>query len=122
MPTLSAVVAPDARTRSRSVSRRRSILVLPWGSGPLQRVKLHFHPEAARYVREKVWHPSQALEEQPDASLVLTIAVNHLLEVKRWVLSYGAACRVLEPPELRREVVEEIRRMATAYDTTPGIT
>jgi hypothetical protein len=38
-----------------------------------------------------------------------------LLEVKRWVLSYGAACRVLEPPPLRREVVEEIQQMETAY-------
>jgi proteasome accessory factor B len=92
------------------------------GSGPLQRVKLHFIPEAARYVRERVWHPSQALADQPDGSLILTIEVNHLLEVKRWVLSYGAACRVLEPPELRREVEEEMRRIATGYETVPGIT
>jgi predicted DNA-binding transcriptional regulator YafY len=85
------------------------------GSGPLQRVKLHFHPESARYAREKVWHPSQVLEEQPDGSLVFTMEVTHLLEVKRCVLSYGAACRVLEPLELRREVMEEIQRMEAAY-------
>jgi hypothetical protein len=41
--------------------------------------------------------PCQRLDERPDGSLVLALRVNHLLEVKRRVLSYGAACRVLEP-------------------------
>jgi predicted DNA-binding transcriptional regulator YafY len=92
------------------------------GFGPMQRVKLHLNAEAARYVREKVWHPSQALQDQPDGTLILTVDMNHLLEVKRWVLSYGAACRVLEPLELCREVGEEIDRMATGYKMTPETT
>jgi predicted DNA-binding transcriptional regulator YafY len=39
-----------------------------------------------------------------------------LEEVKRWVLSYGSSCEVLEPPELRQQVVEELCRMLAGYE------
>jgi predicted DNA-binding transcriptional regulator YafY len=70
----------------------------------------------ARDVREKVWHPSQSLQARTDGSLVLTVRVTHLLEVKRWVLSYGDACEVLEPEELRQEVRAELQRTLRQYD------
>jgi predicted DNA-binding transcriptional regulator YafY len=86
------------------------------GTGLPQRVRLHFTPEAARFVRERTWHPSQQMEERKDGGVVLTLRVNHLLEVKRWALSYGAACRVLEPEELRRQVREELRQTLGQYE------
>jgi len=85
------------------------------GVGPAQRVRLRFAPQAARYVREKTWHPSQKIDEQPDGGLMLTLEVSHLLEVKRWALAFGGACEVLEPEELRAEVVAEIRQMLGGY-------
>lgn len=85
------------------------------GSGATQRVRLRFAPEAARYVRERTWHPTQRLRERRDGSLELTLRVNHLLEVKRWVLSYGAACEVLEPEELREEICAELHRNLKRY-------
>jgi predicted DNA-binding transcriptional regulator YafY len=85
------------------------------GSGPPRPVRLSFTAEAARYVRERVWHPSQQLRERRDGGLELTVRVSDFLEVKRWVLSYGAACEVLEPAELRAEVEEEVRRTLRLY-------
>jgi predicted DNA-binding transcriptional regulator YafY len=43
------------------------------------------------------------------------VRVSDFLEVKRWALSYGAACEVLEPAELRAEVEEELRRALVLY-------
>jgi predicted DNA-binding transcriptional regulator YafY len=83
--------------------------------GEPQRVRLLFSPEAARYVREKVWHPSQRRRERKDGALELSLKVSHLLEVKQWVLSYGGACEVLEPEELREQVREELRRASGLY-------
>jgi len=37
--------------------------------------------------------------------------VNHLLEVRRWVLSFGAECEVLEPADLRSEIEAEARKL-----------
>jgi predicted DNA-binding transcriptional regulator YafY len=86
------------------------------GSGPRRRVRLRFTAAAARYVREKEWHPTQRLREQPDGGLVLTLKVTHLLEVRRWALSWGAGCEVLEPAELRAEVRAELRQTLQSYE------
>jgi predicted DNA-binding transcriptional regulator YafY len=85
------------------------------GQGQPFRVRLRFTAKAARYVREREWHPTQQLREQRDGGLILTIRVNHLFEVKRWVLSYGASCEVLEPEELRQQLQEETRQMQGQY-------
>lgn len=79
-------------------------------------VRLWFDRRAAAYVRERQWHPSQVIEEQPDGSLLLTMTVNHLLELKRWLLSWGDAVRVVQPVSLAEDLHLTARRMAARYD------
>jgi proteasome accessory factor B len=85
------------------------------GDGQLQTVRLRFSPEAARYVREKVWHPTQRLSWQKDGSLIVTMKVNHLLEVRRWALSFGSRCQVLRPLQLRKEIETELTETMKKY-------
>lgn len=80
-----------------------------------QEVAVLFDPYAARWVRERKWHESQRLEEQPDGSLILRFTVSGLGEVKRWVLGFGSHAKVLFPPELREEVGRETKKMAEIY-------
>lgn len=86
------------------------------GEGPPVQVRLRFRPAAARYVAEKTWHPSQKLRRNKDGSVELSLRVNHLLEVKRWVLSYGAECEVLGPADLRREVRKALEDGLKQYE------
>ncbi len=86
------------------------------GDGRARRVRLRFTAEAARWVREKQWHASQRLRPCKDGSLEVCFRLSHLGEVKRWVLSYGAACEVLEPAELRQQVLEELRQTLAGYE------
>jgi predicted DNA-binding transcriptional regulator YafY len=86
------------------------------GTGEPRRIRLLFSSEMARYVRERTCHPTQQQKEHKDGRLELSLQVNHLLEVKRWVLSYGAGCEVLEPEELRDEVQDELRRTLRLYE------
>ena len=79
-------------------------------------VRIHFNHHAAAYVRERQWHPSQRIEEQADGSLVLTLTVNHLLELKRWILSWGDHALVLTPPELAEDLHRTALRMAGLPD------
>jgi predicted DNA-binding transcriptional regulator YafY len=85
------------------------------GTGKPQCIRLLFSPEVARYVRERQWHPTEKRREHKDGSLELTLSVNHLLEVKRWVLSHGSACEVLEPAELRELISNELVEAASQY-------
>jgi predicted DNA-binding transcriptional regulator YafY len=86
------------------------------GDGHAWRVRLRFTAKAARWVREKQRHPSQRLRSCKDGSLEVCFRLTHLEEVKRWVLSYGSSCEVLEPAELRQQVVEELRRILAGYE------
>jgi proteasome accessory factor B len=86
------------------------------GTGPVQECKLRFSPMAARYVRERAWHPTQKLHDQADGGLVVTLRVNHLVEVKRWALSWGADCEVLEPHALRSAIKDELRTILGRMD------
>lgn len=81
------------------------------GVGELKTVRLRFAATAARFIREKIIHPTQRIEEHPDGSLILTVEVNHLLEIRRWAMSWGSECEVLEPGELEEEVFSEIGKM-----------
>jgi predicted DNA-binding transcriptional regulator YafY len=78
-------------------------------------VRIRFSPEAAGYVREKIWHPSQALTTLEDGGLLFSAEVAGIEEIKFWVLKWGAEATVLEPPALRRAVAGQAQAMLANY-------
>lgn len=78
-------------------------------------VILQFNPFRAQWIREQVWHLDQKLETLQDGGLRLVLPVTDFREVKLRVLQFGADVEVIEPEELRKEVRDEIRRMAKIY-------
>jgi len=88
-----------------------------WGADETK-VRIHFTPRAAVYIRERQWHPSQRMDEQQDGSLILTLTVNHLLELKRWILSWGDDARVLAPRDLADDLRRTAVRMAAMADSS----
>jgi predicted DNA-binding transcriptional regulator YafY len=93
----------------------RSLSVMRGGDGERHRVRLRFTGEAIRYVRERIWHASQALEPTPDGGLVLAFELSHLREVERFALSWGADCEVLDPPDLRERMARTLNDAARRY-------
>ena len=79
--------------------------------GTPQEVAVWFDAYQARWVRERQWHPTQVLEEQPGGALILRMTVPVTDDVLRWVLSYGSHCRVLAPAELQAKVRDEVEKM-----------
>ncbi|MBR9980930.1 MAG: transcriptional regulator [Desulfatitalea sp.] len=79
------------------------------------RVSIHFTRAVAGYIREKIWHPTQALTDQPDGSLIFTAEVAGLDEIKFWVLRWGAAATVFAPDALRAAVAREAKEMLAHY-------
>ena len=64
---------------------------------------------------ERKWHKSQSIEENLDGSIILTLTVNHLLELKNWVLSWGKNAQVLEPVKFLAMIKDDIRSLANVY-------
>ena len=80
-------------------------------------VKLRFAADVTWRVKESRWHPSQEVEDLADGGCVLTVSVASLMEIGRWVRSWGDRVEVLAPPELREELRHEAVRLARTYAT-----
>jgi proteasome accessory factor B len=85
--------------------------------GRAEAIVLEVDPEVAAYVRERVWHESQELEERPDGSLLLRLTVTPGFELKSWIKGFLPHVRVLEPLSLRQELAAEIDRARAFYKT-----
>jgi predicted DNA-binding transcriptional regulator YafY len=75
----------------------------PW------KVRLRFSPQVATYVRERVWHPSQALREGRDGSLEMRMEASSRKGVVRWILSWAPEVQVLAPRELQERIRRKLR-------------
>jgi proteasome accessory factor B len=78
-------------------------------------VEIRFSKHVADYVRERTWHPSQEIVECNDGELILSMTVNHLLELKRWVLSWGAEAQVLAPDYFVQEIKKTAHNIKKQY-------
>ncbi len=78
-------------------------------------VRLRFDASVAHRVRESVWHRSQRLDEVADGRVELTVTVAGIVEIRPWILSWGDAVEVLEPPDLRQSVATAVRAAAARY-------
>ncbi len=78
-------------------------------------VKLRFTPDVTWRVKESRWHPSQEVEDLADGGCMLTVSVASLMEIGRWVRSWGDRVEVLAPAELREELRREAVRLARTY-------
>ncbi len=83
--------------------------------GPPERVEIAFEPRTAKYVKERVWHPSQKIREQPDGSVILSMTVSNDWALRSWILGFGPVARVLAPPSLAAQILEEIERTRSQY-------
>ena len=71
--------------------------------------------DASDYVKERVWHPSQQLREEPDGRVILTLDVSIDWALRSWILGFGPLARVLAPEVLAAEILEEIERTRSIY-------
>lgn len=83
--------------------------------GTPERVEILFAPRIARYVRERVWHPSQEIAEAADGSLRLTLNVVHDWALKSWILGFGGLATVVTPASLASEIRQEIEGALKNY-------
>ena len=79
----------------------------------LTTVRVQFDAFAAPYIRERRWHPSQTINElpRPRGHIEVTMRLNNLIDVRRWILSWGRHARVLAPDALVLAIKNESAAM-----------
>jgi len=96
------------RTQKFSLEKRlRGSFGVHSGEGEYD-VVIRFNSRTADYVREKKWHESQQLRELKGGRVELRMKLSSLVEIERWILSWGGDAEVVRP----RELIDAVRRSA----------
>ncbi len=117
VPARIQAIRPTGQTFSRpqkfSLEKRlRDSFGVHSGQGEFD-VVLRFNELVADYIREKKWHDSQQLREIKEGGVELRLRLSSLVEIERWVLSWGGNAVVVKPAELAtavRRAAEKILR------------
>jgi predicted DNA-binding transcriptional regulator YafY len=85
-----------------------------WGiiQGEIVPVRIIFSRSVARYIRDRLWHPTQKLRVLADGRLEVTLRVADTLELRRWILGYGPEAEVMEPVAIRERLAKEAAALA----------
>jgi predicted DNA-binding transcriptional regulator YafY len=79
-------------------------------TGQPEDVEVAFDAGVASYIRERLWHESQTLEERPDGSVVVRMHVSTGWELRAWIKSFLPHVAVLRPDSLRAKIAADVAR------------
>jgi predicted DNA-binding transcriptional regulator YafY len=71
-------------------------------------VRLRFTPKVAAFIAERVWHPSQTVNQLPSGGVELALKTSAWKPLVRFVLSWLPDVEVISPATLRERVHEKL--------------
>jgi len=77
--------------------------------GESVKVVVRFSQAIRPYVERRIWHPSQETREVSDGSLEVRFVTTGIEAVKFWLYRWIPHVRVIEPEELKVEMLGELR-------------
>lgn len=86
-----------------------------WRDGEARDVVVEVDDAHAPWVLERIFHPTQSVEQRTDGSIVLRVRASGLQELSDWIVSLGEHAEVVEPAELREHVRRRLRAAAARY-------
>jgi predicted DNA-binding transcriptional regulator YafY len=78
-------------------------------------VKVRFSPDQARYIQERRWAKEQKIHQEKDGSIILEMETSGWWDVKRWIMAYGSEAEVIEPVEMRDQIINETEECLKVY-------
>lgn len=84
-------------------------------TGEPERIEIAFAAPVAMFVRSRIWHESQELNDLPNGGVHMTLSVSNDSALRSWLLGFGSAARVLAPQALADAIAAECRRTIDVY-------
>jgi proteasome accessory factor B len=78
-------------------------------------VVLEFDKWASELVGERRWHPSQELHQFKNGRSRMTLRLNNIEEIERWVLGWGTHVTVVRPQRLADRIHKTATSLAERY-------
>ena len=86
-----------------------------FGGEPVNTAVLRFTPDAARWVADEQWHPSQQGKVLKNGGFELRIPYSDPTELIMDILKYGPDVEVLRPKTLRAAVMDRLKAASRLY-------
>ena len=103
-----------ARPQAFSLEKRlRDSFGVHSGEGEHE-VVIRFNARVADYIREKKWHESQQLRELKNGGVELKLKLSSLVEIERWILSWGGDATAIKPKQLVETVKKSAKKLLRA--------
>jgi predicted DNA-binding transcriptional regulator YafY len=83
--------------------------------GPSRRVIVELDAHVAHEVRARKVHPTQRIATAPDGRVRVAVDVPHVEALVGWLLGFGDAARVIEPPDLALRIRSVLDRAVAKY-------
>lgn len=80
-------------------------------------LKLKVDKDALKTIIEQPLSKDQKIQTESDQWPVLTATVKNTLELKQWIRSHAHHMKVMEPAELRHEIINSLELMLALYKT-----
>lgn len=84
---------------------------------PYKKIELLFEKSINTYILERTWHKKQECHQNEDGSVYLSFESNQIKETLYWILRFGSAVTILNPPELKEMYKEEVKKMFSKLDS-----
>lgn len=84
-------------------------------SNPPEKIELLFDKSVNTYILERTWHKNQECYQNDDGTVYLSFTSNQDQETLFWVMRFGSKVKVLNPPSLRKKVIEELKKSLKNY-------
>jgi len=78
-------------------------------------IRIRFDKFAAQFIRERLWHPSQQIQELTGGEIEFRVALSSLHEIEPWALSWGGHATVIEPRELIKSLCKVVQELSKIY-------
>lgn len=78
-------------------------------------VKLLIYKPMSYITSEKIWVDNQKISWNDDESIIFEATMTGKTEIVSWIMSMGSSAKVLQPKELRDEVVRKLEEAIEVY-------
>ncbi len=115
---IKGVIISEEKAIDTSETKLNEVLGTGYGIFSGKDVKwavLHFTPERARWVASERWHSKQKGQYLNDGTYELKIPFSDARELMMDILKHGPHVRVIDPPELVKNVKELLMKTIEAY-------
>ncbi|MCX7919966.1 MAG: WYL domain-containing protein [bacterium] len=83
--------------------------------GEPQNFVVRFNQPVVSVVKSRCQHMNHTCKELPNGDMILTLCASGWDEIKWWILSFGENAEVIEPKQLRNEIITTLKTTLKKY-------